>query len=396
MRPHLLLTYDFPPMGGGVSRWMSELTRRYPPGGLVVSTGFMKGDDEVDETFPNRVERAFVPSHRLRTLPGLLVWSRHASVLARSTDVEFTWCGTLKPCGYAAKWVRERVGVPYGVLAHGHDFLALRHQLHRSRLKRRVAHDLLGAASVVVANSRWTAQLVRSVYEELELPCGEGRVRVVPLGTDPDFFRPGVDPTAVREKFGLEKGRWLLTVSRVVRHKGLDTVIRSLKLLDKDLGDVRYAIVGSGGALAEMKALAKELGVASRVKFLTNVTDADLPGLYNSASVYVGMSRELGHDVEGFGISLAEASASGLPVVAGRSGGIPDIVADGETGLLIDTDQPAAVAEAVGRVLGDDSLARRLGTEGRKRVESYFNWDRVARDLRTIGHEYAGASVHAG
>ena len=158
---------------------------------------------------------------------------------------------------------------------------------------------------------------------------------------------------------------------------------------------MRYAIVGSGGALAEMKALAKEMGVASRVKFLTNVTDADLPALYNAASVYVGMSRELGHDVEGFGISLAEASASGLPVVAGRSGGIPDVVADGETGLLIDTDQPAAVAEAVARVLGDDSLARRLGTEGRKRVESYFNWDRVARDLRTIGHEYAGASVHA-
>jgi glycosyltransferase involved in cell wall biosynthesis len=85
-----------------------------------------------------------------------------------------------------------------------------------------------------------------------------------------------------------------------------------------------------------------------------------------------------------------------LPVVAGRSGGIPDIVADGETGLLIDTDQPAAVAEAVARVLGDDSLARRLGTEGRKRVENYFNWDRVVRDMRTIGHEYAGAPVAVG
>src|SRR5512147_1669770 len=101
MSPHLLLTYDFPPMGGGISRWMSELARRYPPGSLVVSTGFVKGDDEVDETFPNRVERAFVPAAHLRTLPGLLVWSRSASVLAHSTNAEFTWCGTLKPCGYA-------------------------------------------------------------------------------------------------------------------------------------------------------------------------------------------------------------------------------------------------------------------------------------------------------
>jgi len=93
---------------------------------------------------------------------------------------------------------------------------------------------------------------------------------------------------------------------------------------------------------------------------------------------------------------VVEAAASGLPVVAGRSGGIPDIVADGETGLLVDTDQPEAVAEAVGRVLGDDSLARRLGSEGRKRVETYFNWDRVARDMRTIGHEYAGVPVTVG
>ncbi len=292
--------------------------------------------------------------------------------------------------------MRERVGVPFGVIAHGHDFLVLQHQLHRSRLKRRVARDLLGSASVVVANSRWTAQLVRSTFEELELPCGEGRVRVVPLGADAQFFQPGIDPTAAREKFGLEQGRWLLTVSRLVGHKGLDTAIRALKLLGKDMGDVRYAIVGSGGALGELKALAKELGLVSRVRFLTNVTDADLPALYNAASVYVGMSRETALNVEGFGISLAEASASGLPVVAGRSGGIPDIVADGETGLLVDTDQPEAVAEAVGRVLGDDSLARRLGSEGRKRVETYFNWDRVARDMRTIGHEYAGVPVTVG
>ena len=395
MRPHLLLTYDFPPMGGGVSRWMSELARRYPPGSLVVSTGFMKGDDETDATYPNRVERAFVPSQRLRTIPGLLVWSRHASVLARSTNAEFTWCGTLKPCGYAAKWVMERHGVPYGVLAHGHDFLALRHQTHRSRLKRRVARDLLGAASVVAANSRWTADLVRSVYEELELPAGPDRVRVVPLGTDPDFFRPGVDPAAVRAKFGLEKGRWLLTVSRVVKHKGLDTVIRALALLGPASGDVRYAVVGSGGALAEMKALAKELGVASRVKFLTSVADADLPAIYNAASLYVGMSREVGQDVEGFGIALAEASACALPIVAGRSGGIPEVVSDGETGLLVDAERPEEVATAIARVLGDDSLARRLGSEGRRRVESHLNWDRVARDLRSLGHERAARVAHA-
>ncbi len=99
MRPHLLLSSDFPPMGGGIARWMGELTRRYPVGSFVASTGEMDGSDEVDETYPNRIERCMVRADRLRTLPGLLIWSRQASVLARTIDAEFTWCATLKPCG---------------------------------------------------------------------------------------------------------------------------------------------------------------------------------------------------------------------------------------------------------------------------------------------------------
>jgi len=125
MRPQLLLTYDFPPMGGGIARWMGELARRYPQGSLVVSTGQFPGSEEVDERLPNRVDRLSVPARRLKTLQGVLAWSRHASLLTRTLDPEFIWCGTLKPAAYAAKWVRERVGTPFGVIAHGNDFLIL-------------------------------------------------------------------------------------------------------------------------------------------------------------------------------------------------------------------------------------------------------------------------------
>jgi phosphatidylinositol alpha-1,6-mannosyltransferase len=117
------------------------------------------------------------------------------------------------------------------------------------------------------------------------------------------------------------------------------------------------------------------------------VPDADLPGLYNLADVYVGASRRTPLSVEGFGIALAEAASSGRPVIAGRTGGIPEAVKDGETGLLVDAEQPAAVAEAVRRLLRDPKLARRLGEAGRREVERYYNWDRVARDLAAVAAE---------
>jgi len=124
------------------------------------------------------------------------------------------------------------------------------------------------------------------------------------------------------------------------------------------------------------------------VRFLGLVGDQDLPAVYNLGSVYLGMSRRVGRmDVEGFGISLVEASACGLPVVAGNSGGIPDAVRDGETGILVPPEDPAALADAVCRVLADRGFATQLGQNGRRAVETHFNWDRVVRDLRAIESE---------
>ena len=320
MRPQLLLTSEFPPMSGGIARWMGELARRYPQGSLVVSTGQVADSDEVDERLPNRVDRLALSVKRLKTLPGILHWSRHASVLARTLDAEFIWCGTLKPSAYPAKWVRERVGTPFGVIAHGSDFLTLRHETHRSAIKRRVAKGLLDAASVIVANSTWTRDLCLSVLGELGVTLSEDRVRVVPLGTDPEFFRAGIDTKAVQEKYGLEAGRWLLTVAPLAPSKGVDTVLRALATANGGFGDLRYAVVGAGAELAPLKALARKLGVTQRVRFLTEVPDADLPALYNLATAYVGLSRQTGLDVEGFGISFAEAAACArpVPVVGGR------------------------------------------------------------------------------
>jgi len=389
MRTHLLLTYDFPPIGGGIARWMAELAKRYPAGSLVVSTGSPPEASEVDATFPNRVDRLPVAPPRLRTIQGLLLWARRTAVLARSTDAEFIWCGNIKPAAYPAKWTRERLGTPFGILLHGGDVLILQHQIHQSSIKRRTARGLLGAASVLVANSEWTRDRCLTLLGELDLDASPERVCVVPLGADQEFFRPGIDTAEVRARYGLNGGRWLLSVARLTRHKGIDTVLRALAQLRGRHPDLRYAVVGEGDYQPALEAEARELGVADRVRFLTGVPDRDLPALYNCAEIYLGVSRLLEQRVEGFGIALCEASACGIPVVAGRSGGIPEAVRDGETGILVDAESAEAVAGALQGLLDDPALRARMGAAGRRAVERHYNWDRVTADLVRIGQRQA-------
>jgi phosphatidylinositol alpha-1,6-mannosyltransferase len=390
MAPQLLLTYDFPPIGGGIARWMGELAKRYPPGTLVVSTGQHPDASNVDATFPNRVDRLPLAARRLRSLQGLLFWSRRAAVLTRQCGVEFIWCGNMKPAAYPAKWTMERLGTPFGVLLHGGDLLILQHQVHQSLLKRRTARALLASAAVLVANSQWTRDCCLTLLSELEIEPADRQVQVVPLGADHVFFRPGVDVALARERYGLGEGRWLLSVARLARHKGIDTALRALSQLRDGYPDLRYAVVGSGEELSSLEEEARQLGVADRVRFLTDVPDRDLPAIYNCAEVYLGVSRLMEQRVEGFGISIAEASACGVPVVAGRSGGIPEVVRDGETGLLVDAERAEGVSDALRLLLDDPALRARLGGAGRRAVETYYNWDRVAGDLARIGHEFTG------
>jgi phosphatidylinositol alpha-1,6-mannosyltransferase len=395
MTTHLLLTYDFPPIGGGIARWMAELARRYPAGSLVVSTGQQGDASDVDAGFPNRVDRLAIPSRRLRTIQGILLWSRRVAVLARSTDAEFIWCGNIKPAAYPAKWTMERTGTPFGILLHGGDLLILQHQVHQSAIRRKTAAALLSSAAVLVANSEWTRDRCLTLLSELDIDATPDRVRVVPLGADHEFFRPGLDTREVRARYGLGEGRWLLSVARLSRHKGIDTALQALARLRPRYPDLRYAVVGTGEEQEALAAEARELGVADRVRFLTDVPDRDLPALYNTAEVYLGVSRLMEQRVEGFGISLAEASACSVPVVAGRSGGIPAAVRDGETGVLVDAERAEVVADALARLLNDGALRARLGAAGRRAVESHYNWDRVTRDLVRIGRELGSAAKQA-
>jgi phosphatidylinositol alpha-1,6-mannosyltransferase len=385
--PGLLLGFNFPPHEGGIARMIGEIARRYPPYSLIVSTGAYPDSDQSDGEFLQQIDRVSVPAQRLRTINGLIRWTIRVDRLARKYRPGFTWCGELKPAAYPARWLHRRYGIPYGIVTYGAELLLLEQKVRRSRFKRRTGRQLLEGASVFVAISRWTAEYTQRLLADVGLDHMLDRVRLVSPGTDPEQFDVGLDTTAVRHTYGLEGSPWILTVARLDWHKGFDTVIRALPAIRAAHPGTRYAIVGAGEASAHLEQLAAELGVGDAVRFLGFVPEADLPALYNVADVFALVSRR--HDllVEGFGIAAVEASASGVPVVAAREGGMADAVRDGETGLLVDPYSVRDVTEALKTLLGDATLRQRLGRAGRAAVEAYFNWDRVARDFENIEAE---------
>ncbi|HJS44102.1 MAG TPA: glycosyltransferase family 4 protein [Gemmatimonadales bacterium] len=364
---------------------MGELALRYPPNSLVVSTGAYENSAASDARFQQPIDRVGIRATRLRTVQGLTLWTWRSVALSMKWHPEFIWCGELKPSGYPARWVNALRGVPYGVIVYGTELLLIDAKVRRSRFKRHTAGSILGKAAVIVAISRWTADLARDVLRLLELDIP---IETVPLGTTPEHFRPGIDPNGVRAKYGLNGGPWLITVARLEWHKGIDTVMRALPAIRGAHPGTRYAIAGVGDRLPQLERLKHELGLSEAVRFLGAVPDQELPALYNAADLYVGVSRR--HDLlaEGFGISLVEASACGLAVVGGRSGGVSDAVREGETGILVDPDDPSAVAEGVSDLLSNPARRKQLGVAGRKAVETYYNWDRVARDLMRIDESY--------
>ena len=388
MTTTLLLALNFPPFGGGIARMMGEVALRYRPQGLTISTGTWPGCEASDARFTQTIDRVAVGAKRLRTLNGLCRWTWRAASLVRRTQPAFAWCDEVKPAGYPAAWLHARGGPPFGVIAHGADFLLLDAKIRRSVFKRWTTRRMLERCSVVVANSRWTADLARSVLEFLGCRTLAADVRVVPLGTTPSRFRPGIDPEPVRRKHGLSGGPWLLTVARLDFHKGIDTVIRALPAIRAVFPTARYAVAGTGGRRSSLERLVTELGLGDAVRLLGFVSEEELPAVYNAADLFVLASRRYELLVEGFGIAIVEASASGLPVIGSRSGGIPEAIRDGETGFLVQPDDPAAVAAAAIRLLGDTALRRRMGAAGRAAVETYYNWDRVTADLIRIDQEF--------
>ncbi|MEO6444325.1 MAG: glycosyltransferase family 4 protein [Gemmatimonadaceae bacterium] len=387
---HLFVTQDYAPDLGGMARRHVELCRRFAPDSVVVSTvgATHAAAFDAGEAYP--IERQPFPFARSKRFASQVAWSHDLVALCRA-GADVMHLGNVRPCGYAVALAARRTGTPYLVYVNGGDLLREQRKSQGDALKRWSARRILGDSLGVVAISAWSAALARQVMSEVGVrrppPVAE-----IELGTDPAHFSPARDRGALRRRLGILDAPLLLTVARLVPHKGQDVVIQALAAMSDTRPDVRYLVVGEGHDRQRLEQLAQAAGVADRLIFAGPMSDDEVAEAYATADVYVGLSRvDNGINVEGFGISFVEASASGTPSIAGDSGGVRSAVRDGITGMVVPPTDTGAVVAALARLLGDDNLRRHMGAAGRQAVESHYNWDRVARETVAFTHERLSA-----
>lgn len=290
----------------------------------------------------------------------------HTLTLYRRKRFDLIECGQALPFGLIA-WVFKRAfGVPYLVWIYGREIL----KPQQYPVMRCILRSVLQEAILVISISESTRQAA------IQIGVSSGGVRVIYPPVDTHRFHPDIDGSWVIARHGLQGKKVILTVSRLVPRKGIDTVIRAIPAILEAVPNAVYVIVGEGPDRRRLESLAQGLGVADYVHFVGSVDDRVLPAYYAACDVFVMVSRSIPEagEVEGFGIVYLEAGACGKPVVAGRSGGVAEALQDGISGLLVDPSDVSAVGDAVIRLLQDSALAVRLGAGGRHRAQRPSDW----------------------
>jgi phosphatidyl-myo-inositol dimannoside synthase len=372
----LLISGDhFPPQMGGISHLMRGITSALGPDLVCCLTGQPANGAAIGEDFGPRVyRRPAVFAAKAKYLRAVAWGATIAEIMVREQPkiAQIATAGE----GPLGLWLRRWFRLPFVVYAHGNEVL---NAIQVNGNKLRVA---LQQADRVLAVSHFTSSLVQKAG------VSPDRIEIVHPGCDSDHFRPLCPRMDLRQKLlgDRYKDQVILTVGSLVARKGHDMVIRALPRLRQTVPDVVYLIFGQGSYRAELEELALALGVRDRVIFAGRAPAEDLPDIYALTDIFVMPSREQVEacDVEGFGLVFLEASACAKPVVGGRSGGIPDAIAEGVTGSLVNPHDAEDIAHSLAQLLTNKDLANRLGQQGRSWVVKDFGWGRVADQVQGI------------
>ena len=374
----LLAVNDFPPLMGGESTLYHALARHLRRQEAVVLAPQAPGDAEVDSGLPVEVVRRWLPEHggTLLRIARSVLGGSHLLALLLRRRFDYLVCGQLLSVGAPLSVLAGMWRIPYAVFVHGADLA----DYAGNRLLRSVSRFVLSRADTVVVNSRFTASLVDRV-----LPGAARRIIVIPMGVDPAPRVPRAEVLALKTKYGLTDGPVLLSVARLVPMKGHDVVIDALTRLVPRFPDLVYLVVGQGPERAALEERTRARGVERHVRFAGSVPRDDLAAHYSVASLYVQLSRVTGEydGLEGFGLSFLEAASFGVASIAGRSGGVPEAIADGESGVLVPPEDADGFASVAERLLSDPRELRRLG-EGARRWAASHPWEASARCVRSL------------
>lgn len=365
----LIPTADYPPIEGGISTVALNLSRELAALGheVTVVAPWFPNMKDFDRTQPTRVKR-----FRGYGLGWARLGPMALACLRELPRTDLVLAINIAYGGLIGRAARRLSGTPYIAFGYGYEFqkfstLSPAASLVRSAYKR---------AAMTVAISQFT----RDALVGFGIP--ESSIEVCLPGASPAAppSRQAID--AVKRKLNLNGHRLILSVGRMVPRKGQLTLVRAMRPVLERHPDTVLVCAGRGPCLGEAEQLATLMNVTDNVRFPGHLSDEEVNTLYAMCDLFAMPAGEApGGHVEGFGLVFAEAAAHGKPAIAGRSGGMPDAVHDGETGLLVPPEDPEATANAIDRLLSDRAYAARLGDAGRKRVETELNWPAFTRAI---------------
>jgi phosphatidylinositol alpha-1,6-mannosyltransferase len=362
----LCITNDFGPRAGGIETFVIGLIERLPRSRVIVYTSAQDNSEHYDRRWLEEygVEVVRDKAKILLPTPGVAYCVK---AIVREREISTVFFGAAAPLALLSRTLRK-TGVTHIVaLTHGHEVWWSKvwpFTLAMKSISRHVSHlTYLGEFT--------KSAISRSITRE----AAAHMVKIAP-GIDTDHFSPQ-DASQLRSELGLSEKKVIVSVGRLVHRKGQDVLIEAMPAISSKVPEAHILMIGEGPYRSYLENRVKALGLQERITFIGRIQYADLPRYICVGDLFVmpSRSRLAGLEVEGLGIVYLEASACGLPVIAGDSGGAPDAVVEGETGLVVDGTSKADVAAAVIELLQDADRSKAMGIRGREWIIQEWRWD---------------------
>ena len=364
-RKILLVTNDLGPRSGGIETFIHGLLEKLDGSQIVILASSQEGDSVFDKKLNHKYGVIVYRDRAKILLPTPRVISKAKSIM-REHQATTIWFGAAAPLALMAPNLR-RVGAKRIVaLTHGHEVWWAKLPIFNLAMRR-----IGNSCDVLTYLGPYTkSAIAKSVGKKTSL------VQIAP-GISTELFQPGNKPADLVAKYQIGNRPTLLCVGRLVHRKGQDRLIEAMAKIKEEVPGALLLLVGSGPREVHLRKLISKFGLENDVQLLGRITYDQLPKHFLLGDVFVSPSRSrlAGLEVEGLGIVYLEASASGLPVIAGNSGGAPDAVLENKTGLVVDGTNIDEIAEACISLLANPTLAKEFGNAGRTWAVENWNWN---------------------
>ena len=369
----LLISDIFPPQHGGSGRWFWEVYSRLSRDEYILAVGKSENYEAFDTTHDLAIERCdFKSTSWGVTDKAGLTYYWHCFWLIRKLikkhQITHLHCGRCLPEGFIAYLINLLYGLPYLCYIHGEDV----ETASESRELSWIIKQVFKRANKLICNSQNTANIILNKWK-----VPQNKAMVLHPGVDTERFKPAERNLIIRKQLGWEDRPVILTVGRLQERKGQDMTIKSMPEIIKRLPNTLYAIIGNGERKEYLLSLVEELNLQDHVLFHDEISDEQMIQCYQQCDCFILPNRQVGNDIEGFGMVLVEAQACGKLVIAGDSGGTKETLIEGTTGFVVDCTSEKTLSNKLLEILTTtDSKISQL--KCRQHVEDNFNWSKLA------------------